>query len=177
MATAKKPAADNAAPSGSKFGKTLILLLVLILLVALIAGGAVIWLLLQKKSDLAGDAGVAEAAPAAQLAAPGLPPVFVNLDPFVVNLQPESGERYLQAVLAVRVDGASTSEAMQTLMPEIRHRINQRLSGKLPSEVSTPPGREQLAQEIVTDISEALGVQPGNAGPVRSVLFSSFIIQ
>ena len=59
------------------------------------------------------------------------------------------------------------------------------LSSKLPSELATPKGREELAMDIRDTINEVLGYPPrprdmqqlGPSGPVQAVLFRSFIIQ
>jgi len=81
--------------------------------------------------------------------------------------------------MAMRVADEKTAQGLSAFMPEIRHRINLRLTGKLPSEISTPPGQEQLAGEIAADVNAVLG-SPAERGPtaiVHSVLFNSFIIQ
>ena len=160
-------------------GKALVLILIAVLVVVLIAAGVVVWLLLQKKSELAGGQAPAEPAAVVQPAAPATPPTFVSLDPFVVNLQQEGGERYLQLILAARVADPKAADALKGFMPEVRHRINLRLSGKMPSEINTPQGQEALAAEIAADINNVLG-SAQTSGPnalVQAVLFNSFIIQ
>lgn len=160
-------------------GKALVLILIAVLVVVLIAAGVVVWLLLQKKSELAGGQVPAEPAAVVQPAAPATPPTFVSLDPFVVNLQQEGGERYLQLILAARVADPKAADALKGFMPEVRHRINLRLSGKMPSEINTPQGQEALAAEIAADINNVLG-SAQTSGPnalVQAVLFNSFIIQ
>jgi flagellar protein FliL len=186
MATAKPPemqsmeSADPVAAKRSRFGSKLMRLLVIGLILAAIGTGVVVWLLLQKKNELgSGEAAAADEVPAAQAVNLSKPPVFVPLDAFVVNLQPEGGERYLQIVMAVRVDSLRTGDALKNFMPEIRHRVNLRLTGKLPSEINTPAGQATLAQEITADMNSVLGspLQGGANAPVHSVLFNSFIIQ
>jgi flagellar FliL protein len=181
MPPAKQPTLDDTeAPKKRGLGGKLLMILLALLVVVLIGAGVVVWLLLQKKDDLAGDAEAATQAPAAAAQVNiGSPPTFVSLDPFVVNLQREDGERYLQVIMAVRVADQKTADSLKGFMPEIRHRINLRLTGKLPSEISTPPGQEQLAREITGDINAVLG-SPAERGPgaiAHSVLFNSFIIQ
>lgn len=183
MATAKPPemASADAAPVAKKsgLGKKLLILILVIALLAVIGVGVTAWLLLQKKNDMNSTEAEAEAAPAVTAVNLARPPVFVPLDSFVVNLQPENGERYLQVIMALRVDSTKTGDALKNFMPEIRHRVNLRLTGKLPSEINTPAGQETLAQEITADINGVLGSPHagGTAAPVHSVLFNSFIIQ
>ncbi|MBA4743522.1 MAG: flagellar basal body-associated FliL family protein [Azoarcus sp.] len=181
MPPAKQPTLDDAeAPKKKRgLGGKLLTIVVIVLVVLAIGAGVVVWLLLQKKNDLAGDGTESVQEPAAAQVSMEKPPTFVALDPFVVNLQPESGERYLQVIMAMRVADEKTAQGLSAFMPEIRHRINLRLTGKLPSEISTPPGQEQLAGEIAADINAVLG-SPAERGPtaiVHSVLFNSFIIQ
>lgn len=186
MAKAPTPppaAAEAPAPAPKRSKKLLILLIAAVLVVALLAV-AVVGLLLMKKSQSADTAG--DEAPAVAAVDLNKPPTFVPMDPFVVNLAPAEGERYLQVVMALRVADAKTGENLKAFMPEIRHQINLLLSSKLPSELSTMEGREALAGEILRRTNGVLGAPPAKAGdgksvpaagPIQAVLFNSFIIQ
>lgn len=194
MAKAPTPPAADGAGAPKKSKKLLIIVLVLVV-VLLLAGIGVVTLLLLKKSG-GGDEAAAPApapAPAEVIAAPPgavdltKPPTFVPLDPFVVNLAAGEGDRLLQVVIALRVIDAKTGEGLKGFMPEIRHRINLILRGKLPSELGTPEGQEALAVRIAEDINEILGFPPNRGGarpigavpgvPIQAVLFNSIIIQ
>lgn len=196
MAKAPAPAAPDSTPKPNKGKKLIVILLVLLILLVLVAIGLFGVLLLKKNGGSHGaEDGEPQAAvalaPAAAPAPPTInvdlskPPTFVALEPFVVNLARDEGDRYLQAVVVFRVGDAKTGEALKGFTPEIRHRINLVLSSKLPSEISTPEGREDLAVQIGQDINEILGFptprgarQPlGVGGPIQAVLFNSFIIQ
>ncbi|NMF91385.1 flagellar basal body-associated FliL family protein, partial [Aromatoleum petrolei] len=176
-------AAEAPAPAPKRSKKLLILLIAAVAIVALLAA-VVVGLLLMKKSQSA-DAETEEA-PAVATVDLNKPPTFVPLDPFVVNLAPAEGERYLQVVMALRVTDAKTGENLKAFMPEIRHQINLLLSSKLPSELSTMEGREALAEEIVRRTNGVLGTPAAKTGdgkattptgPIQAVLFNSFIIQ
>ena len=176
-------AADAAAPKKSK--KLLLIIVIIVLVLVLLALAAVVGLLLMKK----GGASDTPPPPAAEAPPPPMqgavdltkPPVFVPLDPFVVNLNPAEGDRYLQVVITLRVADAKTGDSIKNFMPEIRHRINLVLARKLPSELATSDGREDLADEIVEQSNAALGFASTGrravAGPIQAVLFNSFIIQ
>jgi len=174
------PAADEAEPPKKKGRKLRVIILIVISALVIAAAGVVGLLLLKKGST--GDAERAESGTVSGTRADlSRPPTFVALEPFVVNLLPGEGDRYLQVVLAVRVADARTGDSLKAFMPEIRHRINMLLSNKLPSELSTYEGRETLANDITDEINTVLGggTSPSGRpeGPVRAVLFNSFIIQ
>ncbi|OYW32315.1 MAG: flagellar basal body-associated protein FliL [Methyloversatilis sp. 12-65-5] len=116
----------------------------------------------------------------------GLPPVFVELDPFTVNLAPETQvDQYLQIKASVKVDEQPAADNLKVYMPEIRHHVLMLLSGKKASELGTTEGREALAGEIRNSINAIVGEVPTNkkgepeepVGPVEAVLFTSFIVQ
>lgn len=179
-APATPPAADAAEPPKKK-GKKLRIIILIVISALVIAAAGLVGLLLLKK----GSAGDAKGAESGTVSGTGVdlskPPSFVALEPFVVNLLPGEGDRYLQVVLAVRVADARTGDSLKGFMPEIRHRINMLLSNKLPSELSTYEGRETLANEITDEINRVLGggTSPSGRpeGPIQAVLFNSFIIQ
>lgn len=179
MAKASAPTAATpvSAPATPRRGMKLLVIILAAVMILLLAGATVIGLLLLKKG------GQNEAAtPDSVTVDLSRPPTFMTLDPFVVNLAPGEGERYLQVVMALRVADNKTAESLKSFMPEIRHRINLVLSGKLPSELATPEGRGALASQIADEANQALGATPAHTnspstGPIQSVLFNSIIIQ
>ena len=177
-----KPADGEATPKKSKK----LLIIIVVVLVAAIAGAGAFMLMSKKKqADIDGEEVQADEAKPALHVDPKAPPVFVPLEPFVVNLQPENGEQYLQVVLSFRMADSHAGEQAKVLMPEIRHHILMLLSDKKASEIATPEGRETLASEIKAEANSSLGYEPpkrkrksgSDGGPVIAVLFTSFIIQ
>ncbi len=178
-----KPEAAEAAPVVPPRSKKLLIIAVALVVVVMLVLAGVAGLLMLKKSKSADDEHAEDVA-ATQPFDLSKPPTFVSLEPFVVNLAPEDGERYLQVVLALRVADPKTGEMIGGFMPAIRHQINLLLAGKLPSELATPAGRESLADEIVERANGVLGGKRAKdadakapAGPIQAVLFNSFIIQ
>lgn len=185
-----KPEAEEEAPapkSGKK--KILLIILVLVVLLVLTAGGLGYMLMSKKKPAEGGGDGAHEgeaAKPKVTLDA-SKPPTFAPLDPFTVNLAPENGDHFLQAVLVLKMVDPKSGEAIKVFMPEIRHRINLILSSKRPSDLGSIEGREDLADEIMEECNDVLGFPPppkrskrrgeDPEGPVLAVLFNSFIIQ
>lgn len=185
MAKEAKPADEGAAEAPKKGKKLLIIILAVVLLLAVAGGGAAFMLLSGNHADDEGDEEYAEetAKPkkAKKKEAPSAPPVFVNLEPFTVNLVPETGDQYLQVVLSLELEGPEADMALKALMPRIRNNITLLLSSKKASELLPKEGKEQLAQALKDEINTAIEPpargQKAADGPVKSVLFTSFIIQ
>lgn len=175
MAKEAKAEADatEAAPPKKKSKKLLIIVIVL-LLVLLILGGGVAFLLMKKNSANA-DAEGGAAPEHAAVAEKAGPPVYAALDTFTVNL---IGDQFLQLVLSVEVKDAHTGDALKTYSPKLRNNIMLLLSGKQAAELMTKEGKETLANEIRALMNAVLEpTAKAGEGPVKEVLFTSFIIQ
>jgi len=185
MAKDAKPAEEGAEAPPKKSKKLLIIILAAVLLVVLAGGGAAFFLL--KKTDHAEDEDATEetAKPAKKKdKKKEVPPVFINLEPFTVNLIPETGDQYLQVVLALELEDPHAEADLKLRMPKVRNNITLLLSGKKASELLPKEGKEKLAEALKEEINSV--VEPpvkskkGEAaadGPVKAVLFTSFIIQ
>jgi flagellar FliL protein len=186
MAKDAKPAEEGAeAPKKSK--KLLIIILAAVLVLVLGGGGAAFMLL--KKGDHADDEDAAEETvkdkKKDKKKGHEAPPVFVNLEPFTVNLVPESGDQYLQVVLSLELDEATSEPLLKAQMPKIRNNITLMLSAKKASELLPKDGKEHLAEGLKDEINSVIEPPKKNKkgevimpeGPVKSVLFTSFIIQ
>lgn len=125
---------------------------------------------------------------------PKKPPVFIAVDPFTVNLQPETsngGDQFLQMVVTLRVADEKKGEELKAYMPQIRHEILNLAGSKKASEITSPDGREDLADDIKDVVNEVLGYEPPKKNrrkksekeepveepPVMSVFFTQFIVQ
>ncbi|MBI3525156.1 MAG: flagellar basal body-associated FliL family protein [Betaproteobacteria bacterium] len=176
---AKAPDKQEAPPvEAAPKKKKLLLIIVVGLVLALVVGGGAAFILLKKRAN---------ADPDAEQVKPEKPPTFVKLDPFTVKLQPEDGkpEQYMQTTPELKVLDSHVAEKAKVYMPEIRHNMLLLLSGKKPSELSTPQGMEKLSMEIRNKVNQILGgeaqaadnAKVGQDDPVQAVLFSTFIIQ
>jgi flagellar FliL protein len=141
------------------------LLKIVIALVVLAAGGVAAWYAMEKSAP-AKDAAVPQEKPS----------VFVPLEPFTVNLQPENGDQYLQVWLVLKVADPVTVDAVKLQMPEIRNRILLLLTSKKASEISTVAGKQRLSAEIVNETRQSIVSQKLQQG-IISVFFTSFVIQ
>ncbi|BCT67848.1 flagellar basal body-associated protein FliL [Nitrosospira sp. NRS527] len=104
------------------------------------------------------------------------PPVFVSLDTFTVNLQPEHSEQHLQTNLTLKVENIEAVGLIKLHMPEVRNRILLLLSSKAASQIIATDGKKELAAELLAEINQPFDEE--NTGKVvESVLFTSFVIQ
>ena len=172
MAKANAPAAPVAAPAAPpaaprKKGKLVVLLAVALLVLG--GGGAGAWWYLTQR-------GAAEAPSADAKSAPAKAPIFVNLEPFTVNLLEENGDHYLQVAVVYQVSDDKVIEQIKTYMPVLRSRILLMLSSKRPSDISTPEGTSTLVGELVAAARESVPGQTPERGVTQAFL-GAFVIQ
>ncbi|MBP6096175.1 MAG: flagellar basal body-associated FliL family protein [Methyloversatilis sp.] len=200
----KAATADDAGAEAPKKSKKMLIIIIAVL-VLVIVGGAAAFFMMGSAHPEEGDEEHAEesmseeeldakdkAAKKAKLKkkkeaeAKGLPPVFVELEPFTVNLQAESAaDQYLQIKASLKMEDQAAADSLKAYMPEIRHHALMLLSGKKASELSNTEGREALALEFKNSVNTIVGEVPTNRkgepeepiGPVEAVLFTSFIVQ
>jgi len=155
--------------------------------------------------DSDGDA--ASAKPVARKREKGEKPTFVPMDPFVVNLADHDADRYAQIGITLELPDEKASEEIKTYLPAIRNNILLLLAHKSSADLAGGDGKELLARQIRREALKAMGEEVGDdddaapaadeasapahaAGkkkkkhkgipedaPIRSVQFSSFIIQ
>lgn len=159
---AQDPSIDKEAPAPSSKKKLIIIAAV----VLLAGGGGAGWFLTQQKAD---HKEVKHEEPAKA-------PVFLALDTFTVNLQPDPDEKFLQTDVSLQVASPEASEAIKLQMPALRSRLLMLLTSKSASEISTVEGKQQLSEEIVAEMNKPL-VEGGKPQEVLSVFFTSFVVQ
>jgi flagellar FliL protein len=127
-------------------------------------------------------------------------PVFVPMDPFVVNLADHEADRYAQIGITLEVPDEHVGEEIKNYLPAIRNNILLLLAHKSSADLAGGEGKELLAKQIRREALRAMGeevveeeaapasgaaagkkkkkkVEDVAASPIRSVQFSSFIIQ
>jgi flagellar protein FliL len=136
----------------------------------------------------------------------GEKPVFVPMDVFVVNLADHEADRYAQIGITLQVPDEKVSEEIKTYLPAIRNNILLLLAHKSSADLAGGEGKELLARQIRREALKAMGEEVGDDddavpasgeasasapasakkkkhkgipedAPIRSVQFSSFIIQ
>lgn len=167
--------ADAAPPKKSK--KLLIIVLAAVLLLVLVGGGAAFFLM--KNNAAEGEDGeVATEKAEKKKSAKEVDPVYVALDAFVVNLGAENGGPFLQLTISVEVEDLHMGDKLKKSTPKMRNDVIMLLSGKKSEELITKEGKATLANEV-RDLMNGI-LEPGSKGddgPVKEVLFTSFIIQ
>jgi flagellar FliL protein len=224
--SAAAAAAD--APAAKKPGGKKKLVVMVAVAAIVLGGGGVGALVYMKKQKAAAEA--AAAAEDGDSEAPGAPaksekkkdknahPVFVPMDPFVVNLADHEADRYAQIGITLEVPDEHVGEEIKTYLPAIRNNILLLLAHKSSADLAGGEGKELLAKQIRREALKAMGeeveaeeveepvaappvaappvaaegasavVAPAKKkkkkkvaeaadSPIRSVQFSSFIIQ
>jgi flagellar protein FliL len=102
------------------------------------------------------------------------PPVFVELEPFTVNLQPDG--QFLQATFNLQVEDEVVAEEIKLYMPLIRSRLLLMLSTKTGANLAQQEGKTTLVTEMKELIEQpfAKGDKPLK---IDSVFITSFVIQ
>jgi len=160
------PEGGEAAVAPKKSKKKLFIVLILLLILSGAGGGAAWYFLGQSNGG----------AHAKKKEEPPKPPVFAQLEPFTVNLQPENGEQYLQVAMTLQVADQAQAEQIKLYMPLVRSRLLLLLSSKKASEISTADGKKKLSDEIVAQLKQPFASQ-GAPQSITGVFFTSFVIQ
>ncbi len=206
-AAAAATAAADAVPAKKPGKKKLILMLAVLLLVLGGGGvGALLYMKKQKaEDDGAAAANAAAPAKAEHKVDKKHPPTFVPMDNFVVNLADHEADRYAQIGITLEVPDEHVSEEIKTYLPAIRNNILLLLAHKTSADLAGSEGKELLAREIRREALKAMGedvddddeptasaasaaasapkakkkkkAEDAAESPIRSVQFSSFIIQ
>ena len=210
MATAAvaPPVVDVQVVAPKKGKKKLIIIIAAVLAMLLIGGGVAAYMLKQRAAAEAtaeaedGDAPMAKEEHAKKEEHKA-PPVFVALDPFVVNLADRDAERFAQIGVTLQVDDAHVADELKLYLPAVRNGILMVLAHKTSQELLERSGKELLAAEIMRESVRPMGIniqadvpaaepntsadaadnpkkkkkKPVEHNPIVSVNFSSFIIQ
>jgi flagellar FliL protein len=207
-AAAVSDAAGAAPKKGKK--KLIIIIVAVVALLGMVGGGAAVYLkkkaaaeaaALEAEDEDADTAGAGHAHAAAKEHKKDekhSPPVFVPLDPFVVNLADREADRFAQVGITLEVADAHVGDEIKAYMPAIRNNILLLLSHKTSQELMEPEGKEQLAVDVRREALRPMGFELPDEDedtgakkkkkkkakaadaeelPIKSVQFSSFIIQ
>jgi flagellar protein FliL len=164
------PIEEGAAPKKSK---KMVIIAVAGLLV-LGGGGAGAWMFLKGSGEEAHDE--APAKKKKKKIDTSKAPVFLGMEQFTVNLQPEVGEQYLQLAFTLQLSDQPQVDLIKLYQPLVRSRVLMLLSSKKASELSTPDGKKKLADEIVAAVNQPF-VPGGEPQDVTGVFFTAFVIQ
>ena len=163
MSTTAPAAAAAVTPAKPKSKKLLIVGVIVLLLV--VAGAAAAWLMVSRNKSLDDEEGGHASASAS---APAVAPTFLPMETMVVNLADPGGERFAQIGIALELTDSKTADTLKQYMPSIRSSILLLVSQRSSDELLQLDGKEQLARDILGEVSRPLGfkVLP-KAAPAR----------
>lgn len=202
-APAATAAAAQAPEAPKKGGKKSMLMMIIVAVVLLGGGAGGAWFYMQKRAAAAAT----DEEPVAHAPAEKHAPTYLPLESMVVNLADGGGERFAQIGVTLDVENEKTAEKIKTYMPAIRSSVLMLVSQRTSEELLKRDGKEKLANDIVNEVSRAIGYEVEEPAPkktkakaadaeddeepaprrkkkrkvepspVNGVLFSSFIVQ
>ena len=98
--------------------------------------------------------------------------VFFSLEPFIVNLIDNEGERYLKVVMQLELSDKSVEEELNLIKPRLRDGILDLLAAKSFKELTDPLGKQRLRDEIAMRANVY-----ATKGKITKVYFTEFVIQ
>lgn len=101
------------------------------------------------------------------------PPIYVELDPFIVNFMQDAALRYLQLTVQVMSRDNTVVESINSHMPEIRNALILLLSGHSYADLVTREGKEAIREQIKSEVNRILAREPG----VEDVYLTGFVMQ
>ena len=161
-----KVAEAQVAPAAKSKKKLIIMIAAGVLVLAGVGGGAAVFL--SKKNASSKDK--------EHKSEPAKAPVFLPLEAFVVNLQAESGDKYLQISMTLQVQDEEQATLIKANMPQVRSRLLMLLSSKEASEILTAEGKQQLVSEIIDQVKLPFAPK-GEPQKLSGVFFTSFVVQ
>jgi flagellar FliL protein len=153
-------------PRGTK--KLLIMIAAGLALVLALGGGVVYYLKLRAAHAAAAaldDENAPEHASAPKID-PKNAPIYLPLDPFVVNLADKDADRYAQIGITLELDTGVSGEQIKAYMPAIRNSILMVLANKTGRELMSREGKEQLAAEIMREAVRPMGIEVAAPEPI-----------
>ncbi len=107
---------------------------------------------------------------------PELPPPIIGslwpMDPFIVNLRDNNGERYLKVVLQLEVSQPAVVAELDLLKPKLRDSTLDLLGAKSYQELQDLSGKAKLREDIMIRLNSFL-----TSGKIVRIYFTEFVIQ
>ena len=159
-----------AAPAGGAVAfkrgkKKLMVTIAAALVVVLAAAGGGVWVLKKKAAhaaELAAGGDEDTAAEATTIAAKAdmkAIPVYLPLDPFIVNLADKDVDRYAQIGITLELESAVFADQVKAYMPAVRNAILLILAQKSSKDLLGRSGKEELAEEIMRESVRPMGIE------------------
>jgi len=94
------------------------------------------------------------------------------MDPFIVNLRENNGERYLKVVLQLEISTPDVVAELNSLKPKLRDSTLDLLGSKSFQELQELSGKQKLRDDIMIRLNSFL-----TSGKIVRVYFTDFVIQ
>ena len=94
------------------------------------------------------------------------------MEPFIVNLLDNQGERYLKIVMQLEISDQTVVAELEQLKPKLRDNVLDLLTAKTYSELIDIGGKQRLRDEIAMRLNSYL-----TKGKIVKVYFTDFVIQ
>lgn len=101
------------------------------------------------------------------------PPVYIKMDPFIVNFVQEGSLRYLQLTVELMSRDENIRTSIADFLPEIRNELILLLSGHSYTKLVTREGKEQIREDIHREVGRIIG----NEKVIESVYLTGFVMQ
>ncbi|MBE0556233.1 MAG: flagellar basal body-associated FliL family protein [Proteobacteria bacterium] len=106
---------------------------------------------------------------------PQPPPVIGTLwpmEPYIVNLRDNNGERYLKVALQLEMSNPELLSELNLLKPKLRDSTLDLLSAKTYQELQEFSGKQKLREDIMIRLNSFL-----TSGKIVRIYFTDFVIQ
>ena len=94
------------------------------------------------------------------------------MEPFIVNLLDNQGERYLKIVIQIEMSNQMVVAELDQLKPKLRDNMLDLLTAKTYNEMMDMGGKQKLREEVATRLNTYL-----TKGKIVKVYFTDFVIQ
>ena len=159
--SAAAPTVDAGAVVPAKKGKKKLLLIAAVVTALVLGAVAAAVFVLGKKSAAPADAADSADKHAVAKYDAKHPPIFLPLEPFVVNLADKDADRYAQIGITIELADAKFADEMKVNMPAIRNGILMILAHKDSHELLVRSGKERLARQIQREAARTMGLDVG----------------
>ena len=165
--TADTAAAPDGAVPFKRGKKKLMIIVGAALALVLAGGGGGVWVLKKRAAQAAALEAGEDAAAGSETSAHAAGskseskgvPVYLPLDPFIVNLADKEVDRYAQIGITLELESTVFADQVKAYMPAVRNAILLILAQKSSRDLLGRAGKEELAEEIMREAVRPMGIE------------------
>lgn len=94
------------------------------------------------------------------------------MEPFIINLQDNQGERYLKLIMQLEISDPLGVKELDLLKPKMRDNILDLLSAKTYKELMDVGGKQRLREEIIMRLNSIV-----TTSKITKIYFTEFVVQ